>query len=112
MKMDLLLLFITFRLHAYENTLALEIQKKKSLFNPIKKKFLDSVPFFAEWDSEICYKRKFYPLLMKQITFSELFVNNDKCPIAFQTYFKYTTQQNKSTKLSYNHNTPNLLNKQ
>ena len=49
MKMDLLLLFITFRLHAYERYAgSRNFTKTPSLFNPTAQIFLDSLPFSAE----------------------------------------------------------------
>ena len=92
-KLDILLLFITLRLHAYERYAgSRNFTKTPSLFNPTAKIFLDSLPFSAEWCSEMFLKRNNDPLSISKMTFSELFVNIDNRTLAVQTYFNYTEQ--------------------
>ena len=105
MKMDLYLLFICFRLLAYDNYAGSDLYNiTPSLFNPTKQTFLRQFPFSPEWCSEMYSLRKNDPLAMDFSSFKYFFCNNDNNSKAFQSYFNHTTQYSKKVKISYNQN--------
>ena len=105
MKMDLYILFITFRLTAYENYAGSELYNiTPSLKNPTKQIFLKHSPFSPAWCSEMYSLRRDDPLAMDFTSFKNFFCNSNNNSDAFQSYFNHTTQYNTTIKLSYNNN--------